>query len=330
MKLQEVKHITLDQLCGYREYHPPKDDALVAYLAASFMERGWSGPPIVIRLDDPEDTTKGLLDSGVHRLAALLKIRDDVTTASGHAPYSVREMLNGIPVVYPRHLHLHISSSYDGRDWIDKNVAPFVTTRRSDLYATNAMALDTLSRKVPGVMVSFRSSTNGAVAAVMTYSCKYRSNDKTLKTCLAGPHDVDRMRPRILRYGIGDDQIMYRPGKLGDVVGNLGVNHVSLLYLETATYRQTVDALAALYPKVSRGAYIYVASWGRPGIAEAVESYLGGLPDADVWEGQRGPLFWQKGVLGGAFWTGEKDTLRLYMSEDELIAHVLRAKEVVA
>jgi len=330
VKMQKVHHITLDKLCGYRQVHPPKDDVLVEYLAQSFTEPGWSGPPIVVRLDDESDDTKGLLDSGVHRLAALLRIRDDVTLAPLSVPARLREMIDNIPVVYPRHLHLHISSSYDGRDWIDKNLAPYVVTPRADLYATNAMALDTLARKIPGVMVSCRSSTNGAIATVMTYSCKYRSTDKTLKTCLAGQHDVDRMRPRIKRFGISDDQIMYRPGSIRDVVKNLGVNHVSLLYLETATYRQTVDALGALYPKVFRGAFVYVANWGRPGVAEAVESYLGGLPDADVWPGQRGPLFWQKGVPGGAFWTGEKDTLRLYMSEDDLIGHVLQSKEIVA
>lgn len=323
MKLQKIYYKTLEEVERYRTQHSVQKDILVWNLVRSFEERGWSGPPLVVRLDDVNDLSgDGVLDSGVHRLAALQILRERNTHLQ-------------IPVVYPRHLHLHISSSYDGRDWLNRWVVPYTWESRANLFATNAICLramnDHAHSLVHGVYASVRCAMDGAIAATMAYTDRYLSNAKDRTICLCGLFDEAGVRGRMKSWHVGDhDPIKYRPGRLRDVVLHLDVTRIVFLYMDTESYRQTMLVLQHLYPKVDTNGWVYVASWGRPGIAEAVESYFSGLPDADVWPGQRGPLFWQKDVPGGAFWTGEKDTLRLYRTEDELNRYILAAQEVVA
>jgi hypothetical protein len=69
---------------------------------------------------------------------------------------------------------------------------------------------------------------------------------------------LERVRNLFDRYKLLDDQVKFLPGWFKDTLPNAPIERLSLLRLDGDLYESTMDALNALYDKVTPGGYIVV------------------------------------------------------------------------
>lgn len=74
--------------------------------------------------------------------------------------------------------------------------------------------------------------------------------------------DADAVRANFARYGLLDDQVRFLEGWFADTLPSAPIEHLAVLRLDGDLYGSTIDALDALYPKVSPGGYVIVDDYG--------------------------------------------------------------------
>ncbi len=85
---------------------------------------------------------------------------------------------------------------------------------------------------------------------------------------------VDQVRDNFRRYGLLDDQVRFLPGWFRDTLPTAPIEALSVLRLDGDMYESTIEALEALYPKVSPGGFCIVDDYGAvPGCRAAVDDY---------------------------------------------------------
>lgn len=98
------------------------------------------------------------------------------------------------------------------------------------------------------------------------------------------------------RYGLLDDQVRFLVGWFADTLPEAPIERLSLLRLDGDMYGSTMDALKALYPRVSPGGYVIIDDYGAiPSCRQAVTDYRSqhGITDEIVeidWTG----VFWRR------------------------------------
>lgn len=86
--------------------------------------------------------------------------------------------------------------------------------------------------------------------------------------------DQDRVRALFERYDLLDDQVRFLPGWFRDTLPTAPIKQLALLRLDGDLYESTMDALLALYDKVSPGGFIIVDDYGAlPPCRQAVEDF---------------------------------------------------------
>lgn len=86
--------------------------------------------------------------------------------------------------------------------------------------------------------------------------------------------DEARVRALFERYDLLDDQVRFLPGWFRDTLPNAPIKQLALLRLDGDLYESTMDALRALYDKVSPGGFIIVDDYGAlPPCRKAVEDF---------------------------------------------------------
>lgn len=73
---------------------------------------------------------------------------------------------------------------------------------------------------------------------------------------------ADRVRTNFDRYGLLDDQVQFLEGWFRDTLGAAPIEQLAVLRLDGDMYESTMDALEALYPKLSVGGYVIVDDYG--------------------------------------------------------------------
>lgn len=73
---------------------------------------------------------------------------------------------------------------------------------------------------------------------------------------------VDVVRANFARYGLLDDRVEFVEGWFSDTLPDLDVDAIAVLRLDGDMYESTMDALAALEPKVSPGGFVIVDDYG--------------------------------------------------------------------
>jgi O-methyltransferase len=63
------------------------------------------------------------------------------------------------------------------------------------------------------------------------------------------------VRQNFARYGLLDDQVRFLPGMFADTLPTAPVSRLSILRVDADLYASTMDALSALYPRLSPGGY---------------------------------------------------------------------------
>lgn len=85
---------------------------------------------------------------------------------------------------------------------------------------------------------------------------------------------LDEVKSNFQRYGLLDDQVHFLKGWFKDTLPAAPFDRLSVLRLDGDMYESTMDGLANLYPKLSRGGYIIIDDFGAVvGCKRAVEDF---------------------------------------------------------
>jgi hypothetical protein len=80
---------------------------------------------------------------------------------------------------------------------------------------------------------------------------------------------VERVKENFARYGLLDDKVRFLVGWFKDTLPTAPVEQLALVRLDGDLYESTMDAITALYPKLSVGGYLIVDDYGNRMFATA-------------------------------------------------------------
>lgn len=92
-----------------------------------------------------------------------------------------------------------------------------------------------------------------------------------LSSRLAVSEDI--VRANFHRYGLLDGQVRFLAGWFKDTLPTAPIDKLALLRLDGDMYESTIDALKALYPKLSPGGYCIIDDYALGGCRKAVHDY---------------------------------------------------------
>jgi hypothetical protein len=107
---------------------------------------------------------------------------------------------------------------------------------------------------------------------------------------------LEEVQTNFRRYNLLDDQVRFLKGWFRDTLPGAPVERLAVLRMDGDLYESTMDALSALYPKVSRGGYVIVDDYGDvPPCRQAVHDYWQrhGIQEEIIQIDQAG-VFWMK------------------------------------
>jgi O-methyltransferase len=81
------------------------------------------------------------------------------------------------------------------------------------------------------------------------------------------------VRANFERYGLLDDQVRFLPGWFKDTLHNAPIEQISVLRLDGDLYESTIQALDALYPRLSPGGFCIIDDYQLPYCRQAVADY---------------------------------------------------------
>lgn len=73
---------------------------------------------------------------------------------------------------------------------------------------------------------------------------------------------LEEVRENFARYGLLDDQVKFLEGWFSETLPNAPIERLAILRLDGDMYQSTMDALGALYPKLSVGGYVIIDDFG--------------------------------------------------------------------
>lgn len=83
----------------------------------------------------------------------------------------------------------------------------------------------------------------------------------------------ETVRHNFARYGLLDDQVVFLKGFFADTLPGAPIERLAVLRLDGDMYSSTMDALEALYHKLSPGGFCIVDDYALPACARAVEDF---------------------------------------------------------
>jgi O-methyltransferase len=84
---------------------------------------------------------------------------------------------------------------------------------------------------------------------------------------------LEEVKTNFARYGLLDDQVRFLVGWFSDTLPAAPVDRLAVLRLDGDMYQSTIEALDALYPKVSTGGYVIIDDYFLPSCRQAVDDY---------------------------------------------------------
>jgi len=87
---------------------------------------------------------------------------------------------------------------------------------------------------------------------------------------------VEQVRANFARYSLLDDQVQFLVGWFRDTLPAAPIDKLAVLRLDGDMYESTVDAMNALYPKLSIGGYLIVDDYknrNTKGCKAAIDDY---------------------------------------------------------
>ena len=85
---------------------------------------------------------------------------------------------------------------------------------------------------------------------------------------------VEQVKHNFRRYGLLDDQVMFLAGWFKDTLPTAPIDRIAVLRLDGDMYESTIQAIEALYPKLSTGGFCVVDDYGDiAGCRQAIHDY---------------------------------------------------------
>lgn len=85
---------------------------------------------------------------------------------------------------------------------------------------------------------------------------------------------LEEVRQNFARYGLLDDQVRFLQGWFSETLRAAPIDEIAVARLDGDLYESTIDALNALYPKLSVGGFLIVDDYGTiPACRKAVHDY---------------------------------------------------------
>ena len=107
---------------------------------------------------------------------------------------------------------------------------------------------------------------------------------------------LDRVKANFARYGLLDDRVRFLVGWFKDTLPVAPIERIAVMRLDGDMYESTMDAITALYPKLSVGGYVIVDDYGAlPNCRAAIHDFRArfGITDPIVevdWTG----IYWRR------------------------------------
>jgi len=120
---------------------------------------------------------------------------------------------------------------------------------------------------------------------------------------------MEQVKANFSRYGLLDDQVAFLPGWFRDTLATAPIERLAVLRLDGDLYESTMEALVALYPKVSAGGFVIVDDYGLPTCRAAIEDFrlAQGITDPIQlidWTG----AFWQRSTADRGATTARRES----------------------
>jgi O-methyltransferase len=80
---------------------------------------------------------------------------------------------------------------------------------------------------------------------------------------------VEQVKANFARYGLLDERVRFLPGWFKDTLPDAPIERIALMRLDGDLYESTIDALDALYPRLSVGGYCVIDDYGALGACRA-------------------------------------------------------------
>jgi hypothetical protein len=112
---------------------------------------------------------------------------------------------------------------------------------------------------------------------------------------------LEEVRENFRKYGLLDDQVRFLKGWLKDTLPGAPIERLAVARLDGDMYESTIDALRALYPKLSPGGFLIVDDYGaipacRRAVADFREEHRITEPVQTIdWTG----VWWRRGPASG-------------------------------
>jgi O-methyltransferase len=85
--------------------------------------------------------------------------------------------------------------------------------------------------------------------------------------------DREQVRTNFERYGLLDEQVRFLEGWFGDTLPGAPIDRLAIIRLDGDIYESTMDALGALYDRLSAGGHVIVDDYALPGCKAAVDDF---------------------------------------------------------
>ena len=123
---------------------------------------------------------------------------------------------------------------------------------------------------------------------------------------------LEQVKANFARYGLLDEQVAFLPGWFRDTLPTAPINRLAVLRLDGDLYESTMDALVALYPKVSTGGFVIVDDYALPTCRAAIEDFrrTRGITDPIH------QIDWT-----GVFWQRSTEEMGAIVSQDQAVLH---------
>jgi O-methyltransferase len=84
---------------------------------------------------------------------------------------------------------------------------------------------------------------------------------------------LDVVKSNFEKYGLLDEQVRFLKGWFRDTLPHAPIKKLAVIRLDGDMYESTMDALTALYPKLSEGGYLIADDYALPGCKQAIQDY---------------------------------------------------------
>ena len=204
----------------------------------------------------------------------------------------VRKWLAGKNMEIIRHVPFDEPTRREGRDW------PAQAESMIGLYRLDNLQrciTDVLRRGVPGDLIEAGAWRGGATIFMRAVLVAYADTERRVWVAdsfegLPKPDperfpaeagdqhwtwdqlavSLEEVKANFDRYGLLDDQVRFLPGWFRDTLPKAPIDRLAVLRLDGDMYGSTMDALEALYPRLSPGGYVIIDDYGN--IAQCKEA----------------------------------------------------------